>query len=155
MSDIYAEHAPAVYRCLLAWTRNSALAEELTAETFYRAVVADQPVWAATARGYLVAIARNAMRKLQAKRSREEALVADVAAPYQSIEGLVDLQRTLAALYALPEDLREPLVLYSLPRFVSSSEGVALAMTAIPFLMLVLLLVGAVGGLVLIVRALR
>lgn len=47
------------------------------------------------------------------------------------------------------------LVAVSLPRFVSSSEGFALAVTAIPFLLLVLLLVGAVGGLVLIVRALR
>ena len=37
------EHATAVYRCLLAWTRSPALAEELTAETFYRAIVADQP----------------------------------------------------------------------------------------------------------------
>jgi hypothetical protein len=37
------EHAPAVYRCLLAWTRSPALAEELTAETFYGAIVADQP----------------------------------------------------------------------------------------------------------------
>lgn len=113
MSEIYAEHAPAIYRCLLAWTRNPALAEELTADTFYRAIVADQPVRAATARGYLLAIARNAWRKYHAKRSREEPLLADAARPGQSGEALLDLQRTLDALAALPEDLREPLVLYA------------------------------------------
>jgi RNA polymerase sigma-70 factor, ECF subfamily len=113
MSEVYAEHAPAVYRCLLAWTRNPDLADELTAETFYRAIVADQPVRANTARGYLIAIARNALRKLQAKRGREEALVADAVAPYQSSEAALDLQRTLAALFSLPDELREPLVLYA------------------------------------------
>lgn len=113
MSEIYAEHAPAVYRCLLAWTRSPALAEELTAETFYRAIIADQPVRAATARGYLIAIARNSWRKLHAKRGREEPLVIDTAAPGQSIESILDLKRTLAALAALPEELREPLVLFA------------------------------------------
>lgn len=44
MSELSAGHAPAVYRCLLAWTRNPSLAEDLTAETFYRAIVVDQPV---------------------------------------------------------------------------------------------------------------
>jgi len=39
--DIYEEHAPAVYRCLLAWSRNAALAEDLTAK---------QPVIAQAAR---------------------------------------------------------------------------------------------------------
>jgi RNA polymerase sigma-70 factor, ECF subfamily len=113
MGEIYSEHAPAVYRCLLAWTRSPSFAEELTAQTFYRAIVADQPVRAATARGYLIAIARNEWRKLHAKRGREEPLVSDAAAPWQSGEALVDLQRTLAAISALPDELREPLVLYA------------------------------------------
>jgi RNA polymerase sigma-70 factor (ECF subfamily) len=113
MSEVYAKHAPAVYRCLLAWTRNPALADELTAETFYRAIVSDQPIVAITARGYLIAIARNALRKFRAKRSREEALVEDTAAPRQSSEAALDLERTLAALSSLPDELREPLVLYA------------------------------------------
>ncbi len=113
MSEIYAEHAPAVYRCLLAWTRSPSLAEELTAETFYRAIVSDQSVRAATARGYLIAIARNAWRKLHARRTREESLPADVALSALTSEELVGLQRTLDALAALPEELREPLVLYA------------------------------------------
>ena len=113
MSEIYKEHAPAVYRCLLAWTRNHTLAEELTADTFYRAIVADQQVRASTARGYVIAIARNEWRKLRAKRNREQPLVTDATAAGQSGEALVDYERTLAALGALPDDLREPLVLYA------------------------------------------
>ena len=113
MSEIYKEHAPAVYRCLLAWTRSHTLAEELTADTFYRAIVADQEVRAATARGYLIAIARNEWRKLRAKRNREQPLVTDATAPGHSGEALVDYERTLAALAGLPDDLREPLVLYA------------------------------------------
>jgi hypothetical protein len=41
MTEIYTEHAPAVYRCLLAWTRSPDLAEELRAQTSYRAIIAD------------------------------------------------------------------------------------------------------------------
>lgn len=113
MGEIYTEHAPSVYRCLLAWTRSPSLAEELTAETFYRAIVADQPVRAATARGYLIAIARNEWRKLRMKRGREQPLMTDVSAPSQSGEALMDYQLTLARLSALPDELREPLVLYA------------------------------------------
>lgn len=113
MSEIYAEHAPAVYRCLLGWTRNPAVAEELTAETFYRAIVADQHIQAATARGYLIAIARNEWRKSVAKRSREQPLVTDTAAPGHFGEALVDFQLVLAGLADLPQDLREPLILYA------------------------------------------
>src|SRR3954462_8168848 len=112
IGEISTEPAPAVYRCLLAWTRNPALAEELTAETFYRAIVADQPVRAATARGYLIAIARNEWRKSLVMHRREQPLPGDAAAPGPSGEALVDLQLTLAALSALPDELREPLVLY-------------------------------------------
>ena len=113
MSEIYTEHAPAVYRCLLAWTRSAALAEELTAETFYRAIVADQQVRSATARGYLIAIARNEWRKSLAKRNREQPLVADAIAPGQSSDSLVNYQHMLTALTELPGQLREPLVLYA------------------------------------------
>ncbi|MBM3764861.1 MAG: RNA polymerase sigma factor [Acidobacteria bacterium] len=112
--EIYEEHAPAVYRCLLAWSRDSLLAEELTAETFYRAIVSEQEVRSATARGYLVAIARNVWRKYLARRGRVGEMPVEVTAPVAlSAEARVDLERTLAAIFELPEELREPLVLYA------------------------------------------
>jgi RNA polymerase sigma-70 factor (ECF subfamily) len=114
IGEIYAEHAPAVFRCLLVWSRNAAVAEDLTAETFYRAVVSGKTVRTLTARGYLIAIARNIWRKHIARHGRENGLPTDVMAPAPlCAEARIDLQRTLQALAALPEDLREPLVLYA------------------------------------------
>jgi RNA polymerase sigma-70 factor (ECF subfamily) len=114
IGEIYAAHAPAVFRCLLLWTRNATVAEDLTAETFCRAIVSKQPIRSATARGYLLTIARNLWRKQLAGRSRENGLSTDVIAPATlSAEARIDLQRTLEALTALPEELREPLVLYA------------------------------------------
>src|SRR5262252_2051087 len=114
IGEIYAAHAPAVFRCFLVWSRNTAVAEELTAETFYRAIVSRQTIRSATARGYLITIARNVWRKYVARRERENGLPPDVVAPVSlCAEARIDLQRTLEALAALPEDLREPLILYA------------------------------------------
>jgi RNA polymerase sigma-70 factor (ECF subfamily) len=114
LGDIYAAHSRAVYRCLLVWSRNPAVAEDLTAETFCRAIVCGQAIRCATARGYLITIARNVWRKHLARQRREEQLSPDVVAlACLSGEARVDLQRTLEALAALPEELREPLVLYA------------------------------------------
>src|SRR5687768_9871180 len=99
MAEIYAAHAPAVFRCLLAWSRNVTVAEELTAETFYRAIVSDKSVRATTARGYLIVIARNVWRKYLARRRRENSLPHDIIAPASlSSEAHINLQRTLEAL---------------------------------------------------------
>ncbi|MEA4815059.1 MAG: sigma factor [Oscillospiraceae bacterium] len=38
MDEVYRTHAQTVYRYLLSLTRDAALAEELTQETFYQAV---------------------------------------------------------------------------------------------------------------------
>jgi len=114
IGEIYAEHAPAIFRCLLVWSRNAAIAEDLTAETFYRAIISGQAVRSMTARGYLIAIARNVWRKHLTRNGRESGLPPDVIAPASlSPEARIDLQRTLKALAALPEDLRDPLVLYA------------------------------------------
>src|SRR5262249_47464079 len=114
MSEIYAAHAPAVFRCLLVWSRNAAVAEDLTAETFCRAILSRQTIRSATARGYLITTARNVWRRYVARRERENGLPPDIVAPASlCAEARIDLQRTLEALAALPEDLREPLVLYA------------------------------------------
>jgi RNA polymerase sigma-70 factor (ECF subfamily) len=114
IGEIYTAHATAVFRCLLAWSRNASVAEDLTAETFYRAIVSRQSIRSSTARGYLITIARNVWRKYVAHCKRENGLPADIVAPdSMCAEARIDLQRTLEALAALPEDLREPLILYA------------------------------------------
>jgi RNA polymerase sigma-70 factor (ECF subfamily) len=112
--EIYEENAPAVYRCLLAWSRNAALAEDLTAETFVRALAAKQPVIAQTARAYLVMIARNLWRESLRRGWRTEALTEDPRTDRSaSGEQARQLEQLLAAIAALPEHLREPLVLFA------------------------------------------
>ena len=111
--DIYAEHAPAVYRCLLVWTRNSAVAEDLTAETFVRALASEQPVRAASARAYLIAIARNLWRQQLRSGWRQQPLDQAPAAAREDPDAVLALQAVLAALAELPDPLREPLVLFA------------------------------------------
>ena len=105
---------PVFCRCLLAWSRNAALAEDLTAETFVRALTADQPVQAATARGYLVTIARNLWRE-QGRRSWRQVAFEPAAPPviHPNLDLPLELKNILNAIAELPETLREPLVLFA------------------------------------------
>ena len=112
--DIYAAHAPAIYRCLLAWSRNPATAEDLTAETFVKALSADQPVRAATARAYLVTIARNLWREQERRIWRQvpfESTAPPVIHPDPDVS--IELKNVLNAIAELPETLRDPLVLFA------------------------------------------
>jgi RNA polymerase sigma-70 factor (ECF subfamily) len=107
--DIYGVHAPAVYRCLLAWSRNAATAEDLTAE-----LSAEQNVRANTARAYLVAIARNLWLEQVRRGWRQQPMEAALdPAIHTNPDAAVTLQSVLAALAELPESLREPLVLFA------------------------------------------
>lgn len=112
--DLYAAHAPAVFRCLLAWCRNPATAEDLTAETFVRALSAEQDVRANTARAYLVAIARNLWFE-QVRRGWRQQPMDSAPDPHvhANPDAALTLQSVLAAIAELPEPLREPLVLYA------------------------------------------
>ena len=112
--EIYAAHATAVYRCLLAWSRNPAIAEDLTAETFVKALSADQPVRAATARAYLVTIARNLWREQKRRIWRQvpfESAAPPVIYPDPGVS--IELKNVLNAIAELPETLRDPLVLFA------------------------------------------
>ena len=110
-SAIYEEHAPAVFRCLLAWSRNYALAEDLLADTFVRAITAESEIQSPTARGYLVAIARNLWFE-NLRRGRKQPSTPPSAA-HMHPDKAIELERVLMALEALPETLRDPLVLYA------------------------------------------
>jgi RNA polymerase sigma-70 factor (ECF subfamily) len=110
-SAIYEEHAPAVFRCLLVWSRNYALAEDLLADTFVRAITAESGIQLPTARGYLIAIARNLW--LEGLRRGRQRLPEQVSVVHTDPDKAIHLERVLAALHELPETLREPLILYA------------------------------------------
>jgi RNA polymerase sigma-70 factor, ECF subfamily len=110
--QLYEEHASAVYRCLLAWSRNHALAEDLTAETFYRALASSKPIAAPTARAFFLTIARNLFRESLRRSWRQRPLNA-APEPAVSPDESLTLPRILEALANLPGHLREPLTLFA------------------------------------------
>jgi RNA polymerase sigma-70 factor, ECF subfamily len=115
--DLYDRYAGDVYRFSLFLCGNEAMAEDLTAETFARALLRRDHLRVDTVKAYLLAIARNLYRDaLRAERrlvSIDEAPDAHDPAPRQDV--LTDdrrrLQHVVAAIQQLPDTEREALVL--------------------------------------------
>jgi len=116
-AELYENHARDVYRFSLFLSGNPAVADDLTAETFARALAGRDNLRLETVRGYLLAIARNLFRDSWRQDRRFVALEqqpegidprpgADVAA-----EDRERLRRVLEAMRQLPVAEREALVL--------------------------------------------
>jgi RNA polymerase sigma-70 factor (ECF subfamily) len=114
LGRIYEEHARSVYRYLFSLTRDADLAEELTQETFYRAVNSLRrydgsckiSVW-------LCQIARHIWyQTLEKKRKRreeslDEALPSASPSPEEALVLAEDKAELYRAIHALPEAMRE------------------------------------------------
>lgn len=109
---LYEAHARDVHRFALFLTGNAAEADDITAEVFLRAWTGRDRIAQATARAYLLAIARNLVRDGRRRGRREGELVGEFRAPGATADERVEFQQTLEALHALPEDLREALSLH-------------------------------------------
>jgi RNA polymerase sigma-70 factor, ECF subfamily len=116
-SDIYERYAQDVHRFALFLSGDRALAEDLTAETFARALLVKDDIRADTVKAYLITIARNLYRDIRRRDGRfvplDEATEAvdPVARPDAAMEGRLGLDRALEALRHLPAGEREALVL--------------------------------------------
>ena len=113
-TELYGNHAGAVYRFALYLSGDSSLAEDIVSETFLRVWDSTVEVRMETVRGYLFAIARNLfLRELQ-RRRRQSALEDCHPVPAtipRELEAREDLRKTLAALSELPESSRAALLL--------------------------------------------
>jgi RNA polymerase sigma-70 factor (ECF subfamily) len=109
---LYEAHARDVHRFALFLTGNAAEADDVTAEVFLRAWTGRDRIRHATARAYLLAIARNLARDGRRRGRREGELTGEFVAGGAAPDERVDFEQTLDALRALPEDLREPLSLH-------------------------------------------
>ena len=113
--ELYNRYAGDVYRFAHWLTGNPDDARDITSETFVRAWTAPEEPRMETVKAYLFTIARNLHRKQWRRQSRLEAL--DETMPYaaaQPDEAAVrkdEFQRTLKAVYALPEIDRTLLLL--------------------------------------------
>jgi RNA polymerase sigma-70 factor (ECF subfamily) len=111
--DIYRRHAGHVYRFVLYLTRNSAVAEDVTSETFLRIWSSHQQVRAASVRAYLLTIARNLVYEDARRRRRESELTETAAAERfdEHIDARRELKAVFDALTAVPELDRAALLL--------------------------------------------
>jgi RNA polymerase sigma-70 factor (ECF subfamily) len=115
--ELYERYARDVHRFALFLSGNPALAEDLTAETFARALVAKGDLRVDTVKAYLLAIARNLYRDLQRRDRRLVSLdeaperVDPATPPDAATEDRLRLEKTLEAVQLLSQGEREALVL--------------------------------------------
>ncbi len=116
-SEIYRKYARDVHRFSLYLSGNQALAEDLTSETFVRALCGPTDLRLGTVKAYLFAIARNLYRDFLSGQKRvvtgdELPERADPRpGPDLNAEERQNLGKVLRAIQRLPERQREALVL--------------------------------------------
>ena len=113
--ELYVRHAPDVFRFALYLSGDWHEAEDITSETFVRAWTATVPIRTASARGYLLTIARNLFLQGLPRKSRHSALDDQLRDPGAGADTLAErnseLQAVLAGLQRLPEGDRAALVM--------------------------------------------
>ena len=113
-ADLYRAHAGEVYRYALYLSGDSALAQDITSETFLRVWVVDQPARLESVRSWFFVIARNVYRHewrhLRRKASLNPAMPAADAVAV-SVEERETLANAFAAMRSLPEVDRSALLL--------------------------------------------
>lgn len=115
LSDIYQQYAPDIYRFALGLSGDLAWADDITAETFVRAMVSARPIRMETVKGYLFTIARNvyleALRKNKRLVRLDEGVVETAVSVEAQAEAKERLENVLACLQKLPEVDRSALIM--------------------------------------------
>jgi RNA polymerase sigma-70 factor (ECF subfamily) len=113
-TELYGNHARAVYQFALYLSGDPALAEDIVSETFLRIWDSAAVVRMETVRGYLFTIARNLFLHDLRRKGRQDPLEdnhAVAASAVRELESKDDLRDTLALLQTLPETDRAALLL--------------------------------------------
>ncbi len=109
--SIYEAHARDVFRYARSLTGSDDAAADVASETFLRAWAGREAIRLATAKAYLLAIARNLCRDRGRHLQRwPGAAMPDLAVPADA-DARLELERTRRAIDALPLTYREPLLL--------------------------------------------
>jgi RNA polymerase sigma-70 factor (ECF subfamily) len=115
LGALYREHAMSVYRFALGLSRNITEAEDIVAEAFARVAPRAYAIQTATARAYLLTVARNVFLDDKHRARREAHALAEMARDPPDTGGSPDdntkLSLALQALGALPEGERAALLL--------------------------------------------
>ena len=113
--ELYQTYAQDVYRFTYWLCGNAQDAEDITSETFVRALTANGEIKTETVKGYLLTIARNLAYKSSKRGKRfvslENDFVEQRAGPLQRVEQTMDLQAAVQFIQTLPEIDRTALIL--------------------------------------------
>ena len=112
--SLYQAHARDVHRFARYLTGSPQEADEITSETFLRAWTTSKPIREATARAYLIAIARNLAIDSRRRQRRETQITSDRPSRESSPEQALDFEVTMAAIRGLPAELSTPLTMSAL-----------------------------------------
>lgn len=105
--QLYEQYAPEIYRFAYWLTGNPAEAEDITAETFFKAWVRFDTIQTATLKGYLLTIAKNLYLKRRQQTQREMTLNHQWVDPAPRPEEQVAEQWTMAQTWHLIQQLPE------------------------------------------------
>lgn len=115
--QIYEQYAPEIYRFAVWLTGNPAEADDITAETFFKAWLRFDTIHTATLKGYLLTIAKNLYLKRRQEAQRETELDLHWVDPSPRPEEKVAEQWTMAQTWhfmqQLPENDRLALLLFA------------------------------------------
>jgi RNA polymerase sigma-70 factor (ECF subfamily) len=134
LQEMYAAYGRDVYRFALYLSGDRTIAEDLTSETFLRAMTTPGAVRWATAKAYLLATARNLNLERLRRGGRSEELASDPAQPAgfdRRMEARHELGRVQEGISALPEPERSALLLRSLHGTSYGEIGQILGLTAV------------------------
>jgi RNA polymerase sigma-70 factor, ECF subfamily len=96
--ELYTRYAGDIYRFALFLCGDAAEAEEITAETFARALTRNAPLVSATVKGYLLTIARNLHTESLRRRKRLAKLSPELPDSHPQPEHIVSQKTELEAL---------------------------------------------------------
>lgn len=139
LSDIFQQYSPDVYRFALGLSGDPAWADDLTSETFVRALISPNPIRTETVKAYLFTIARNLYLQAWHKTKRQTTLgdtFPDAAPGPEHFAAQQDEYRTiLAGLQTLPEQDRTALLMRARDELpyedIAAALGISLAATKV------------------------
>ncbi len=115
LEALYRQHALAVFRFAYGLCRNRSEAEDIVAETFARVVTRARAIEGATARAYLLTVARNVFLDAKRRSARDARALKEMEQETPDTAERLDererLAKALRALGALPEGERAALLL--------------------------------------------
>lgn len=133
--DLYQKYAQDVYRFAYWLCGDAQDAEDITSETFVRALTSADEIRTETVKGYLLTIARNLAFKRTKRTNRLTDLTSNLPAlsngPEQTAEANLRLQGVMQFLQSLPETDRAALLMHTQDDFsyeeISNVLGISLA----------------------------